>query len=146
MQKVANRLTILLATAVFILISIIIFLAVIPQEKDKFTEFYILNVNGKAADYQRQVKLGDTLQLIAGVVNHEGTPINYRIVLKAGDAAINLFETGILQNNEKWENKINFTPDMAGKNQKVNFYLFIANESNPHIKDPLTLIIDVARP
>ena len=146
MPKVNKRLTIFLSTAVLILLSVIIFLAVIPHEQDKFTEFYILNVNGKAADYPRLVKPGDLVQLIAGVVNREGIPISYRIALKNGDVEIKSFETGILQDNEKWENKINFTLDMIGNNQKINFYLFAANKSSPQIKDPLTLIIDVAQP
>jgi uncharacterized membrane protein len=146
MQKINKWLAILLSAAILLLLIVIIFLALSPHEQDKFTEFYILNVNGKAANYPRQVKLGDQVEVIVGVINHENKRMSYKITLKNGDAEIGAFETGILQANDKWENKINFTMNKTGKNQKINFYLFVANEPSPHIEDPLTMIIDVAQP
>ena len=139
-------LTILLSATIFVLLIAIILLTLTPHEQDKFTEFYILNDNSKAADYPRQVKLGEQVRVIIGVVNHENMPMNYKIVIKNGDVEIDSLETGILQANNKWENKINLIPNTAGKNQRINFYLFIANQSTPHIEEPLTLILDVVQP
>ena len=50
-----------------------------PNPGEKFTEFYILNIEGEAKDYPEQVVLGEPIDIIIGVVNHEYELTSYRV-------------------------------------------------------------------
>ena len=90
---------------------------------EKFTEFYILGPTGKAYDYPTNLRLGETGEVIIGVVNHEYQTTNYRIIVKMGENTIDNI-TITLKNGEKWEKRFKFTPTEAGDNQKLQFLLY----------------------
>jgi uncharacterized membrane protein len=144
-MRIFNRiLLIALLAAILVCIGAIIYLSLTPQPSDKFTEFYLLNQDGKASDYPREIKAGQPVTVILGVVNHETNPATYKVQIMVNGATINTLETGNLLNNQKLERKIDITLNNAGANQRVEFYLFMNNQENPHIKDPLVLIVNVA--
>jgi Predicted membrane protein len=90
---------------------------------EKFTEFYILGPTGKAYDYPTNLKLGETGEVIIGVINHEYQTTNYRIIVKIGENIIDNI-TITLKNGEKWEKRFKFTPTEVGDNQKLQFLLY----------------------
>ena len=141
-----NALTIVLTIIVIGLVATIICLCVMPQPGKKFTEFYLLNQRGKATEYPDEVIVGQPASVIAGVINHEGKPVTYTIQIMSGGAIIKSVHTDILQDKQKWENRIDLSLDTLGDRQRVEFYLYIDNEAVPHIKDPLVLMIDVVNP
>ncbi len=128
------------------LIAAIVFLSITPQPGDKFTEFYLLNTDGKASGYPGEIAAGQPASVIVGIINHEGTPVTYKIQIQANGAIINSIETGTVSNDQKWEHRVDFSIDSAGDNQTVEFYLYMNKEASPHIKNPLTLVTNVIIP
>ena len=144
MKKTANKaLTIFLIIAIAVTIGFIIYLAVTPQQGDKFTEFYILSTEGKAQDYPKQVILGEPVDILIGVVNHEYEPTSYQVKIKVGDIEATEVNIGTLANGEKWEEVISFTTQFATEGQSVDFYLYKNGEDAPYLKEPLRLFINV---
>lgn len=121
----------------------IIYLSVTPSSNDKFTEFYMLNADGKASDYPFDVKAGEAVTVILGVINHEYQPATYRIMVRQNGAIIKSVNVSLLQDKQKWEEKVDFTVEGNGRTQ-LEFYLFAGDSKEPHIKDPLTLTLDAA--
>ena len=55
------------------------------ESVDSFTEFYILDQNGKTEGYPEQLKVGETGKLQIVIVNHEGEKTDYLIEVLAED-------------------------------------------------------------
>jgi uncharacterized membrane protein len=72
-------LSIILLIAIIAAIATTVFVIVIPKEGEKFTEFFILGENQKAADYPTRLMTGETGSLFVGIGNHEYRPINYTV-------------------------------------------------------------------
>jgi len=117
-----------------------------PKPGQEFTEFYILNIEGKAKDYPQQVVLGKPVDIIIGVVNHEYKPTSYQVRITID--GINNKEISIseLAHGEEWQEIVSFTPQVVGEEQKVEFWLYKNGETKPSFKDPLLLSIDVIEP
>lgn len=133
----------LLVSAIVICTGFIIYLSVTPSANDKFTEFYILNENGKASDYPFEVTSGQPVTVVLGVINHEYQPADYKIQIKRNGDIIKTVIVGPLQDKQKWEEKVDFTVQATGTSQ-AEFYLFKDSGRQPHIMDPLTLKLDIS--
>ena len=131
-----------LIAAIALCTGFIIYLSITPSSNDKFTEFYILNDEGKASDYPFDVKAGEPVSVVLGVINHEYRPVNYKIQIKQNGAIIKSVIVGPLPDKQKWEEKVNFTVEGRGKSQ-LEFYLFTDDGEEPHIKDPLILKLNI---
>jgi len=131
-----------LIAAIALCTGFIIYLSITPSSNDKFTEFYILNDEGKASDYPFDVKAGEPVSVVLGVINHEYRPVNYKIQIKRNGAIIKSVIVGPLPDKQKWEEKVNFTVEGRGKSQ-LEFYLFTDDGEEPHIKDPLILKLNI---
>ena len=132
----------ILIAAIALCTGFIIYLSITPSSNDKFTEFYILNDEGKASDYPFDVKAGEPVSVVLGVINHEYRPVNYKIQIKQNGAIIKSVIVGPLPDKQKWEEKVNFTVEGRGKSQ-LEFYLFTDDGEAPHIKDPLILKLNI---
>ena len=143
MTKFYKALSIFLIIVIVAVLGYIGYLMATPQQGEIFTEFYILGLDGKASDYPREATAGKPVQLLIGITNHEHQTVDYRVEIKIGEITINQLTIGSLNNDQKWEQTINFTPRTPGDKQKVEFYLYKNNESQPYFKDPLRLYIDV---
>ncbi len=146
MSKLYKALTIFLIVAIVATVGFIIYMVATPQKGEKFTEFYILSSEGKAQDYPKQVILGEPVDILIGVVNHEYQPASYRVEIKVGGIKASEVNIGTLVNGEKWEEIISFTPQFAGERQRVDFYLYKNGEDEPYLKEPLRLYINVIPP
>ena len=104
-----------------------------PNPGEKFTEFYILNVEGEAKDYPEQVVLGEPIDIIIGVVNHEYELTSYRIDIMVNGIKNKEISIGELAHEEEWQEIVSFTLDEAGDGQEevVEFYLYKNNEAHP---------------
>ncbi len=91
---------------------------------DKFTEFYILGLDGKAINYPQELSQGETGKLLVGIVNREQETAIYWIEVVIGDVTNNPYGKVTLKDSQKWEEKISFTLYHTGDNQKVEFRLF----------------------
>ena len=103
-----------------------------PKIGEKFTEFYILGPEGKAADYPSELKIGETGMVMVGIINHEQGGISYHVEIRSDGTLIGELGSVILYNDEEWEQKVTFTPVTAGENQKIEFLLFREGDSEPY--------------
>lgn len=127
-NKTDKILSIVLVASIILAISATAYVIVSPKEGEKFTEFYILGPNGKASDYPTNLTAGQTGNVIIGIVNHEYKDTNYKLVIKLNNKTLN--EQKItLANNQKYENKFNFT-SAAGDKQKLEFSLYKLPDEN----------------
>ncbi len=112
-----------------------------PKVGEEFTEFYILGIEGKAADYPKELAMGEEGRVTVGIVNHEHEPVTYRIeVIMYGGKNKEVGPVG-LEHNEKWEGIIAFTPNEPGENQKVEFLLYRQGQTD--VYQSLHLWVDV---
>lgn len=129
--------------AVLIIASIgVISIIINPTPNERFTEFYILGADGKAGNYPTNITLNENGTVVIGLVNHEGVPTNYQLLVKLNNSTLKQ-ETFQLQNNEKKEIYFTFKVNQTGNNQKLEFYLFKLPD-NQNAYRFLELIINVS--
>jgi len=146
MSKLSRALFIFLAVAIVVSLGLIIYITVTPQKVNKFTEFYILNADGKAGDYPKKVVVGNTVDILLGVVNHEYKPADYKVEIQMDGAKVGEANIGTLANQQKWEEKVSFIPQVVGDDQTVDFILYKNGGTEPYLKEPLKLKINVVSP
>ncbi len=112
-----------------------------PKAGERFTEFYILGVEGKAENYPREVILGQSAKLIVGIVNREQESTAYKIEITVDGERIQDIGPINLNHEEKWEQVVAFIPSKMGPNKKVEFLLY--KEASRELYQTLDLWIDV---
>ena len=143
MNKLNKALSILLIVVIVAILGGIGYMLVMPKQGDKFTEFYILGPGGKAAGYPKEGTVGKPVQLLMGIINHEHQTTDYHVEIKISGETVNQLTINSIDEDQKWEQVISFTPRVPGEKQKVEFYLYKNNEPQPYFKDPLRLYIDI---
>ncbi len=143
MGSVNKVLYVSLAVAILTAIGYLSYVIATPKEGERFTEFYLLSMEGKAEDYPNQVTLGEPVELMIGIVNHEYEVTSYRIDIMMNGGTVNQIKSKMLANEERWEEVISFIPQSSGKSQKVEFWLYKYDETTPYFKESLHLYIDV---
>jgi len=78
-SKLDRILSIILLIAIIAAVVTTIYVIVVPKEGEKFTEFFILGENQKAADYPTRLIIGTNSTLFIGIGNHEYRTINYTV-------------------------------------------------------------------
>ncbi len=131
-NKTDNILTIILILSILFAVGTAFYVITFPKEKEKFTEFYILNSSTKLADnYSTNLKLEQPVTYLVGVINHEYTSVNYTINVNY-DKNILLSKSLKLDNNQKWEKDLTIVPEKKGDNIKLQFLLFKENNFTPY--------------
>jgi len=143
MNKLDKGLSISLAVAIVAALACLGYVVATPKKNEKFTEFYVLNIEGKAEDYPSQVTLGEPVNIIIGVINNEHEPASYRVSIAIDGVENSQVYIGTLAHEEKWEERVSFIPQVVGKNSKVEFHLYKNSDTEPYFEDPLHLYIDV---
>ena len=163
-----KSLSILLIVSILGVIGLIGYTVVSPKVGEKFSEFYILGLNGKAQDYPTDfiMENGQVTHVIygagaydtasvcgkvtLGIANYEQQKVTYSVIIKINDELVNMNYNGTsinrlkqieLQPNEKWEQGISFAPQHIGDNQKVEFLLLKGDKDI--LENPLHLWIKV---
>jgi len=113
-----------------------------PKVEETFTEFYILGPEGKAADYPAELKVGGEGRVIAGIVNHEGREVSYRVEVVIGSDKTTEVGPVMLADEQKWEGEVGFVSETPGEHQRVEFSLYKDGEVEPCL-EPLYLWVDV---
>ena len=108
---------------------------------EEFTQFYILDLEGKSEHYPKEVAVGEEVRVIVGIVNQERMDMSYRLEVPADGITYKKIEPVALAYKEKWEREIIFTLTEAGKGQEVLFLLYKYGEGEPYLW--LRLSIDV---
>jgi len=95
-----------------------------PRVGEKFTEFYILGLDGKATNYPEELMVGEVGKVMVGIINREQETVTYRVEVAIGGVKSSEVGAVTLGDGERWEEVVGFTPDKAGDNQKVEFLLY----------------------
>jgi uncharacterized membrane protein len=154
-----KALTVGLVIAIIASLSVMVYAFTVPKTGEKFTEFYILDVNGTAGDYPTELTIGENGDLIIGIVNHEHTSADYMIVVDivkvnfvmnnttGTEEPVELtrtrvgFENVTLDHDETWENPFAFSIGETG-DFKVEFLLY-KNGDQSEIYRSLHLWVEV---
>ena len=130
-------------------IAVLVYVIAIPKTGNDYTEFYLLNSQGIADEYPADVQAGETEYVIPVVINHENRQVEYRIEIRTDNGSnggmelviLDTIDNFILDNEEKYEIPVSFTPQSAGDGQKVYFILYKDGKSEPYLE--LNLSINV---
>lgn len=95
-----------------------------PKAGEKFTEFYILGLDGKAIDYPGELIVGEEGKVKVGIISREQETATYWVEVAIEGAKSNEVGMVTLEDGEKWEGIVGFAPDRVGDNQKVEFLLY----------------------
>lgn len=78
-SKQRDRKTIAAASAFVVLLVLVVYTVMQPFPSEPLTEFYVLNEEGKSTDLPYQVTVGEDINLIVGLANHEDRTIQYHV-------------------------------------------------------------------
>lgn len=134
-------LTVLLMIAIAGAIGTLVYVIAQPKAGERFTEFYILGLEGKAEDYPRETVLGEESRVILGIVNQEHEVIDYKMEITIDGEMVGAVGPITLEQEETWEHEVAFVSTRTGPNQKVEFLLYKGESSQPYLT--LHLLIDV---
>ncbi|XRP97091.1 DUF1616 domain-containing protein [Methanocaldococcus sp. 16A] len=156
-SKLDKALTVILLIAIISSIATLCYIITHPKPGEKFTEFYILGPNGKAADYPTELFVGEEGRVIIGIVNHEYRNVTYYVevwlVNLSYDFNTNkthIYNMYLLDNfnvtlppkpvniegnwTPQWEKNYTFTINKPGKWQ-IWFLLF--KDERPKLPEPI---------
>ncbi len=121
----------------------------LPRPAQFFTEFFLLGPEGLAESYPRQAHVGEDLQVTLGIANHEDGDRAYRLEVWVTDTwnperRQQVFAAGPipLDQGQTFESSLPWRMPWAGKDQQVDFLLFLGDNPLPYRS--LRLTLDVA--
>jgi uncharacterized membrane protein len=165
-----KALTVILVVAILAAVGTLIYTVAFPRVGERFTEFYILGLEGKAADYPAaftldatqtvvSVQYGDAAadktikessgRLTLGIINQEQQPTSYAVELQIDGQPVPILWQGQslarlegiqLEQGETWEQPVAFAPQHTGDNQKVEFLLY--KDGSSEVYNTLHLWVD----
>ena len=162
-----KTLAVILVVVIVGTIGVLAYTIAVPKVGEKFTEFYILGLKGKAQNYPSEfimqdlrvtgVKYGESQDIAdkagkvtLGIVNHERQTTSYAVMVRIDGQLANIIHAGKsitrlgprdIQQGEKWEQEITILPDHVGDNQNVEFLLYKDGIAEP--KNSVHFWIDV---
>ena len=138
-------LTVVLIVSILGAVGTLVYASTNPKIGERFTEFYILGLDGNATDYPKELMVGEEGKVIVGIVNQEHEDaVTYRVEITIDGADSGTIESLALDHDEKWEGEVIFIPEKAGEDQKVEFILYKNGEDEPYRS--LHLWLDVREP
>ncbi len=138
----SKLLSVVLAIAVLGALGMMGYMAATPRG-EKFTEFYILGSEGEAADYPKELLVGEEGKVIIGIINNEYQNLYYYVEIWSAEAQIGELEPVLLLHEQKWEGEVSFVPKTAGGDQKVEFQLY--KEGQTEVSQSLHLWVDITQ-
>ncbi|CAD6492161.1 MAG: hypothetical protein EMLJLAPB_00219 [Candidatus Argoarchaeum ethanivorans] len=100
-------------------------------EDEEFTALYILGEDGKAEDYPSALYILEPSSMIVGIENYEHARVDYTLKVRLGGRLLKEQKT-TLSHEEKWVDKVYFTPKHPGKHMKLEFLLYRDDSTIPH--------------
>jgi uncharacterized membrane protein len=144
-SRLNKVLAIVLAALVLGVAGTLAYVIVTPKAGEKFTEFYVLGLDGKAENYPQELIVGEEGKVILGIVNHEHEGnLVYRVEITIDSKVNDTIGPLTLPDGEKWQSEVGFTPYKVGDNQKAEFVLYKLGEDKPYRS--LYLRVDVKGP
>lgn len=131
-MKIDRLITYILIAVIAVALASVVYIIFNPLPTEKFTEFYILGPEGKAGNYPTNLTMGESGDLIIGIVNQEEIITSYQLVVQINDVYLKK-ETFNLKNKEKKEIPFTFQLNQSGDGQKLEFILYkLPNTQQPY--------------
>jgi uncharacterized membrane protein len=140
-SQLEKILSIILVFVILGTIGVVVYTIAVPKTGERFTEFYVLNSEGKASDYSTELNLGDTGNVTLGIANRDQQDVSYKIEIKIDGVPVSTIGPIVLKNDEKYETIATFKPQEVGNHQKVEFLLFKNESLDPYME--LHIWVDV---
>ncbi|WP_292389051.1 DUF1616 domain-containing protein [Methanosarcina sp. UBA5] len=144
-SKTEKNLRIILVLSFLILIGTVAYIVLVPQDREPYTEFYVLGTNGTANNYTTNYIQGESGTYYIGIANKEHRTMGYTMEVRLENKSLPLPENLRhirLAHNETLVEPLEITPSVEGENMKLEFLLFNETEKNIPYKD-LRLWINV---
>lgn len=135
--RLDRSLSVILALSIIAAIGTLVHVVTTPKVGEKFSEFYILGSGGMAQDYPNELTVGEEVELIIGIINHESVNTSYQVRIEIDGEQIEETRLVTLTNEQKWEESVTFTLTKTGDEQKVEFLLYRNNESESYLSTHL---------
>jgi len=139
--RINKPVSIALGLAIIGTIIFLIYSVFFPPAGESFSIFYILNSEGDEADYPAKLQVGENTELTLGIINQEHKQSSYNVEIRIDNTMVSRLGPITLDNGEKYEQAVSFTPDRPGDEQKVEFLLFKQGQSD--VYRSLHIYIDV---
>jgi uncharacterized membrane protein len=121
-MKFDRTLSIVLIILLVVAVSATVYIIIVPNPGEKFTEFYILGAGDKAGNYPTNLTVGEAGNLTIGIVNHEHATTSYNLVTTLDNITISSANYTLLNNETRIIN-YTFTPTNSG-NHILQFMLY----------------------
>ncbi len=147
-RKLDKVLTVFVFVAILMMAGTLAYYAIAPMPGEQFTEFYVLGMDGKAANYSMNYYLGDEKPVIVGIANHELRNVTYDLAITLSDGTNNstlYSERVTLSDNQTMEKAISIKPNLLGDHLKLEFKLYKDGDLSSPYRD-LYLWANVASP
>lgn len=135
-SRLDRVLSIVLVISILLSIMTLVYVVVTPKQGERFTEFYILGPQGMADNYKTRLMMGESVDVIVGVVNHEYQPVNYSLEIRLDNELMEIPESYrhiSLGHNVTWEQALSFVPPVTGSDMKLQYLLYREdNMSGPY--------------
>lgn len=100
------------------------------DNKTNYTDFYIKKIDLNASNSTLNLNSGTKSNLTMVLVNHEGSTVNYHLVVRVNNTILKQ-DNITLQNNQKMEVPLNFTVGTPGQ-RKMEFIIYKTPDQNPY--------------
>ena len=150
-----------------LLLPIVLLATTTPDSHERFTEFYMLGVNGSADTYPSEFVIVNNKitsvgyagqynytdpfgRITLGIVNQEQQTSDYSVSIQIDGSPVDINYAGDnmhqldgidIAEGGIWQHEIGFAPQQVGENQKVEFLLY--KDGNPNVYRSLYLFINV---
>ena len=133
--------TVGLALLVIGAIGALVYVATRPRSQEKFTEFYALNDQGNAENYPDTIHIGQSAQVILGIINHENVTTTYKIEITLDGNSAGEIGPVDVKTEQKFEQKYTITPAHKSDKQELLFSLYKGDSTD--VYESLHLWINV---
>ena len=103
-----------------------------PKVGETSTEFYILGLEGKTADYPTELVVEEEGRVLAGIINNERQTVSYQVEVRIDGVKNNEVGPVVLEHNGKWEEIVSFSVSEPGRDHKVEFLLYMQGQSEAY--------------
>lgn len=118
-----------------LLIAAILPIVVIAQRSkgiDGFTEFYIQDSSGRASNFPDEILVDELFTINMVITNHEGSTVEYSIIVKSADQVIVSVPPFSLINGESFSHSLEFALSNSGNRQMIEFILIRQGYTSPY--------------
>ncbi|MCL0058191.1 DUF1616 domain-containing protein [Dehalococcoidia bacterium] len=123
-SRLDRALSIVLILAIVGAIGTLGYVIASPRVGERFTEFYVLGLEGKAEGYPTELTVGEEGRVILGITNREHEIMGYEVKIKVDGVLQQRIGPVELEHEESWREQVGFVPQEPGEDQKVQFVLY----------------------